>query len=529
MLKILLADDDNLILNQLNEIFSKLSDKAVVAGQAMNGRQAVELALKLKPDLVIMDVEMPVINGIAAASEILSRLPETRVLALSNYDSFHYLRDMMKAGAMDYLLKHELSVSDVRRRLEKLEQRRKEAEQSQREEKLLSLIARQTFLGSLCLGGEPDPDYLEVMLSQRDFSGERFGVATLWVTNFGALYQKGQPERLIQSVLNVCSTLFSTLQNGVIAPVSPDAAGSAGSFVLLFNFEKEVSQQKMEGTLSNYLSLVRGNLKRLLNLDTVMAKGFLFGRLTGLAERYRQLDEELHHLPFRSAGEQDAWRLDILDERALIDAMDQQDLSQLEQVLERVFSGVLQLDNPFKSAQLAAEELLSLLERYLRRQNLADGQQLLDRLRSRLPTVSPQSLYEELRGLFATALGSQADPRFSSYSPHTQRVILFMRRRYGENIALTDAAEEAGLSAAYLSRIFKEDTGCNFIDYLTQLRLFRAQALLRESDLSVREVGSRVGFGSSSYFIRVFRRQMGVTPTQYQQDQRKNQGGPHAL
>ena len=103
MLMILLADDNILTHNQLNELLASIPD-VTVAGQAMNGAQAVELALQLSPDLVIMDMEMPVMDGVEATRQLMAQCPGIKVLALSNYDSFTYLRDVLKAGAMDYLL-----------------------------------------------------------------------------------------------------------------------------------------------------------------------------------------------------------------------------------------------------------------------------------------------------------------------------------------------------------------------------------------------------------------------------------------
>lgn len=76
-----------------------------IAGEAGNGREAVELAERIKPDVVVMDVAMPELNGIEATRRIMAALPHTRVLALSMYKDSVYVREILRAGARGFLLK----------------------------------------------------------------------------------------------------------------------------------------------------------------------------------------------------------------------------------------------------------------------------------------------------------------------------------------------------------------------------------------------------------------------------------------
>ncbi len=102
--KILLADDHQIVREGLHSLFEKEADLEVV-GEAENGRQAVRMARDLKPDVVVMDVAMPDLNGIEAMRQILAELPAARILALSMYSNKHYVIEALKAGASGYLLK----------------------------------------------------------------------------------------------------------------------------------------------------------------------------------------------------------------------------------------------------------------------------------------------------------------------------------------------------------------------------------------------------------------------------------------
>ena len=101
---ILLADDHNVLRKGLRRILEEQPDLEVVA-EASDGRQAVTLAHSLKPDVVVMDIAMPLMNGIEATRQILRRHPDLNVLILSMYSDENYVVQVLQAGARGYLLK----------------------------------------------------------------------------------------------------------------------------------------------------------------------------------------------------------------------------------------------------------------------------------------------------------------------------------------------------------------------------------------------------------------------------------------
>ena len=103
-IRILLADDHAVVRRGFRLILDGQPGLQVV-GEACNGREAVQLATALEPDIVILDVSMPDLNGIEAARRIVEEVPRTRVLALSMHRDGVYVREMLRAGARGYLLK----------------------------------------------------------------------------------------------------------------------------------------------------------------------------------------------------------------------------------------------------------------------------------------------------------------------------------------------------------------------------------------------------------------------------------------
>ena len=101
----------------------------------------------------------------------------------------------------------------------------------------------------------------------------------------------------------------------------------------------------------------------------------------------------------------------------------------------------------------------------------------------------------------------------------TESVIVMLKRlvqdRYASAISLDMAAETVFLSPVYVSRLFKQETGQNFSDYVANVRFEKAKALLRRSDIRIFDVGQRTGYANPRYFYRVFKQMSGYTPSEY--------------
>lgn len=104
MIRLLLVDDDSLIRRGLKALL-KLEEQLDIVGEADNGQTAVELVKQHRPDVVLMDVRMPIMDGVAATREICCTFPKTKVLVLSTFAEDAYINDALKYGALGYLLK----------------------------------------------------------------------------------------------------------------------------------------------------------------------------------------------------------------------------------------------------------------------------------------------------------------------------------------------------------------------------------------------------------------------------------------
>ncbi len=102
---VLLADDNRIVREEFRKILERETDLEVV-GEAKDGRQALSMAKRLHPEVILMDVTMPHLNGLEAMSQILKDIPATKVLMLSSHSDEAYVKEAFKSGAVGYLLKH---------------------------------------------------------------------------------------------------------------------------------------------------------------------------------------------------------------------------------------------------------------------------------------------------------------------------------------------------------------------------------------------------------------------------------------
>jgi len=111
----------------------------------------------------------------------------------------------------------------------------------------------------------------------------------------------------------------------------------------------------------------------------------------------------------------------------------------------------------------------------------------------------------------------EAQPLTKSNNAYIVAALQYIHDHIGETLAIKEVARHVHLNSSYLSVLFKEEAGLNFIEYVTRLRIRKAKELLLESDLGLDIISERIGLQTTSYFIRVFKKYEDVTPRQYRE------------
>jgi two-component system response regulator YesN len=119
----------------------------------------------------------------------------------------------------------------------------------------------------------------------------------------------------------------------------------------------------------------------------------------------------------------------------------------------------------------------------------------------------------------ASGIRDRADEQSESIVQKAQK---YMRENYMKEISLDDVSKEVNVSPYYFSKLFKEEVGENFIEYLTKIRIGKAKEMLAKGSESVKEIGLASGYADSNYFSRIFKKQTGMTPSEYRDHLRED-------
>lgn len=135
MYKIMLADDEGIVIDSLKFIIEKEFGDDCVVEYAKTGRKVIELAENFRPDIAVMDIQMPGINGIEAMKEIRKNNPGIIFIVMSAYDKFDYAKEAIKLGVLEYITKpmeKNKIISVLRRAMEMIEKEREKRKEKQR-------------------------------------------------------------------------------------------------------------------------------------------------------------------------------------------------------------------------------------------------------------------------------------------------------------------------------------------------------------------------------------------------------------
>lgn len=509
MIHILLADDDILSLNRLLNLIDWNAKGYEIIGQALNGNDCIQLLKKTCPDILILDIDMPDKNGVEITKEIQELHLNTKILILSNYDTFTFVRDTLHNGAYDYLLKHELTGESLLGKLKELEKLIEEEKISHSHMSFFTTVAKQKFfyrlLSSRDIGEQPSDG---MMLAQPDFSSRYYCLCIMKIPNFILLthFTGIDAQKMIDSISNLATSIFTSTGNGIITHIIH------GHFALLFHFNQQNSAAGIHDAVSRSMRLLESNIRKLWDMNILYQIGDIFTDISYIGKIYDQLGNafRLYPSPESAPSEQ---RMNIQEERDLMNALTAFRPREVETLLQNAFSRMLSVSSVL--SPLFLEQLIQIGIRFSQNQGMPDIKSIRHSLNvGNLTQISPKDIENIFLEYYKDIMDRAPGQGSRHYSVHIQNALLFIHNHYDEEINLKSLAEYLHLSPTHLSRLFRKETGTSFIDYLVTYRVERARDLIRQSNLDLHLIGDKVGFHSYNYFLRAYKEKTGHTPTQ---------------
>ena len=141
-----------------------------------------------------------------------------------------------------------------------------------------------------------------------------------------------------------------------------------------------------------------------------------------------------------------------------------------------------------------------------------------------LPRVMNAERNSDLRGWFVSSFGDECRDIRKKKEEHANQLVVraeeYIRDNYHRDLSLDEVSRQLDLSPYYFSKLFKEETGSNFVEYVTNLRIGRAKEMLSQEECSMKEICAEVGYSDPNYFSRIFKKNTGLTPTEYREGTR---------
>lgn len=532
MYRVILVDDEPIILSGIKFMLDWSSQNCEIVGTARNGQQALELIDKMEPDIVICDIRMPVKSGIELLEEVHDRENAPIFIMLTNYEEFDLARQSMRLRAVDYLLKNQLDPPALEKSLQcakaecdkrgKLARASIEAHymQTQRTEALRAaardiirnpdnlaaqgLLVRNGVLSRFCtiqllldLSALPTTLSTFSRKDRRQLLDWECDVVEKLAQNLFEHFVLALPDYEDQTLMLICSELEQAPDLDLFYHKLSDASANTTQVQLALLCSDLFEEPSQLGKSVQQLSLLRQYYY--LNGGSILTSPILLG--ANPTVKPVDVHDLCNRLALELRAKNKAAALELLKKAGSLlkstPHMRREGIhccSELYSICSMVLAPMANEPNGF----------------------FADTGSILADIQS----LSTRSQVLDWLVMLGRQVDMQLDVLGSRYSDPLERARQYVRTHVDERILLQDAASAAGLSPSYLSALFKKEYNQNFMDFVNETKMNRACQLIREGRYRIYEISYMLGFENAYYFTRVFRRHVGMTPTEYQRSLR---------
>lgn len=528
MYKIMLADDEGIVIDSLKFIIEKEFASECVIESAKTGRSVIELAERFRPDIAVMDIQMPGINGIDAMKEIREANTHTVFIIMSAYDKFDYAKEALSIGVLEYLNKpveREKIVAVLRRAMRMIDKEREKRSQDliirEKMETVIPIIENGLIQNLLyheyfdedienfkhLLGISEDYAYMAALVCGEEQEGNH-------MTN--AIGASIRVQNAYKEIREVTDEYLPGIMGSVMANKIPilvpckESKLEYNERILLIEKSRELAR-KLKSRTDVAFRVGIGSVKRIH--EAAESYNEALNALIQTTNRVAHVDDAPVGVMYEENYPADT-------EKMLFELMEKGDVNGVVAESNRFFDWMEE-----NHAEHMTDIKLKALEFVLWAEHIAyetgGGIYHFRSRRDYLPSLLEIEKLDEVRRWFvekmAGASRNVAGKREEQSISVVERARKYIDSHYNKDISLDDVSREVEISPYYFSKIFKEETGRNFVEYVTEIRMNRAKELLLKTDMSMKEICSEIGYADPNYFSRIFKKNTGVTPTEYKE------------
>lgn len=544
MYKLLVVEDEDVIRNGIVNSIDWHELGFTMMGGVSNGREAITRIGEQKPDVVLTDVRMPVMDGLELSKWINENYEDIRILILSGFTDFEYAKSAIKFKVFEYLLKptnkkifmktfmclkEEMDNDKSRKELFISNKKRmKEGLYKLREEFLSQLLDGEVFSAAIL---KDKLNYLEL-----GFNGESYIVSIIQIDadikNYPVEWRSDKG-LLTYSMSTIINDLMDETNCGFCI------VKSLREIILLFNVKgSDGSKQFFRRFLDKAIDLIRKKLISDSRIGIYAGIGLTYPTIGQISRSYEQAQKVLEKKFF---GVDDYYfsyeeRLEpsLVDEKQWIKDYP----ADIEEILYNVVNGknikvtehISRLFSTFKREKVNAKHIknYSYILCYLLVANISDllePDSVMSVVDSDYEVIikrcSTIDMLEEYITETLLTVVREIKKEKESSSTGNRKIIdevkSYIDKNYSQDISLDEVSSKVSLSPSYLSYLFKNASGETYTEYLQKARMKGARRLLRRSDLKVYEIAGMVGYNEYKYFSQQFKKIVGMTPGDYRE------------
>lgn len=535
MYRVVLVDDENAVLEGLKKKvdWGKLGLKIV--GTATDGLEALDIIEETKPNILITDIIMPIMDGLKLVEKVNETHKEIKTIILSGYDEFSYAQKAIKLGACEYQLKP-ISIQGLEKTLQSIISSIEEESREQNVKTNLveenhnnyELIKRYVFTGLFQGRSENNEKFFnKIYESYAPYKS----IAAVLEIKKGRKKRKDmaaeEKELIINSVLNVTNEIIESNNEGFAMRLDEWRVG-----IVMF-YDQSWKEKQIRNSYTWLFCLVTENIYNHLNYSAVIGVGNYQENLKDIRDSYIQAKRAvqysllypekkmIRYKEIENHRNNELQKVYTKREKELTEYIQQREIRKIYQFIDEwkylikncekiSYETVIYLG--YKIV-LAGGSILKMY-RSSSNQDFCNEIQLLDQIKE---CESIDHLIGWMKEFYQYVLNSvESDQHCSSI---TSYIIQYVEKNYMKPIELNQIAENLFITPNYLSTLFKKETGQSFKKFLMECRLKKARELLLDPKYKIYQVSNAVGYENEEYLCRLFKKNYGVTCKEFRDQQ----------
>ncbi|MGO4528098.1 response regulator [Paenibacillus sp. 2TAF8] len=509
MLKVLLVDDEMYIRKGMHELIDWRSLGMEIAGEAENGLEALNKAECLRPDIIITDIRMPILDGLELIREIdKSPTLEPIFIIISGYHDFKYAQQAIRYGVQDYILKpidDEEMTTTLQKAAKLIQNKRKHV--FLEEGQASRIMLKDMIKGQI--RKEDEIRYAEMLGIKRQTSM----IIVLFELQTGSEHRK-------VTLHQVSDLLHSLADDHFKLYVIEEQLGRFALIALL-------NETSPHHRVVDKIQWIQNMLSDQLGADVGLYAGTLVHDMSDAPRSYAEAEEASRH-KFAEPGSVVHYS-EVKDRALYVFNVNQEEVEPLilsleERNREACHAIVDDMFNMFHSRRFSPQAVTGSLLRCITGilavvHEMGGTDAGLHQLKLLAEDGQEGWNLRLLKEAFLNALeeaeGYIAKLRAEQSKGDINKIKRYIDSHYTENISLKSIAAQFYMNPVYLGRLFRKSYNQYFNEYLLNLRIQEAQKLLRQTDLRMYEVAARIGFQNADYFVTQFEKIVHMTPTAY--------------